>query len=120
MKKLVTFTLIGTMACVAPALADVNADSNKINADVAAIQKDNDALAKDLAALKKDRDAKAAAKANGQYGKQAADSVAIGADQTAIGEKKVEKNVDTKILTHDQNQMNNDVNNVKTDPTANQ
>ncbi len=111
MKKLITtVALLSAFALAAPVFAqtDVKDDAQNVESDANAVNKDNSALSKDQATLQKNRDAKAADKANGNYGKQAVDSVKIGADQTAIGEKKAEKSVDKKILTHHQKELNED------------
>jgi hypothetical protein len=109
MKKLITITAITTLMAASSAFADtVPNDQADVQADVGAIHKDNAALNKDRDSLAKDRAAKADDKANENYGHQAKDSVAIGVDQTAIGEKKVEKNVDQKILNHHQNELDKD------------
>jgi len=110
MKKLITITLIGAVAVVSPAIANnVQDNSQAIQADIDAIHKDNDALRKDMDKLDQDRGAKASAKANGEYGKQAGKSLAIGADQVAIDEKKAEKKADQDVLKHHQKQMNEEI-----------
>jgi len=113
MKNLVKMTMFGTMfsvlATVNPAFADsVQSDQQKVQADQGAISKDDQAMSKDNDALAKDRAAKADAKANGNYDKQAGASMAIGVDQAAIGEKKMEKSADQKILEHHQKELNAD------------
>jgi len=111
MKKLATIILVGAFAAATPALADsAQENSQDIQADIDAIHKDNEALRKDMDKLDKDRGAKASAKANKDYGTQAEKSLAIGADKTAIHEKKAEKKVDQKILKHHQEEMNESIN----------
>jgi hypothetical protein len=111
MKKSALTILIGVIAIASPAAADtVQENSQKIQADIDAIHKDNDALRNDLDQLEKDRNTKLSAKATGDYGKQAAASVAIGADKVAIDEKKAEKSVDKSILKHHQNELNDKIN----------
>lgn len=107
MKKIITIALIGAFAISHPAFAQSQNDEN-VKADVQALDKDNKALDKDQNTLAKDRAAKAADKINDNSGKQAVDSVKIGAVQSAIGEKKVEKDADEKILTHDKNETKKD------------
>jgi len=109
MKKFSTLILIGAFSAASPAFADsVQEDRQDLQADINAIHKDNEALRKDLDKLDKDRAAKSIDKANNNYGKQAGDSVAIGADKTAINEKKAEKKVDQKILEHHKKELNED------------
>ena len=99
MKKIITtLALIGSLTAIAPAFAATDAD---VAEDQGAVAKDNGAIAKDNADIKKDQALKANAKANGNYGKQAVDSTAIGIDRTVKGEKTTEKAADKKILNHD-------------------
>jgi hypothetical protein len=95
MKKIATLALISVISLSTPAFAQSQNDQD-IKSDVGAINKDNAALQKDQNALAANRAAKAADKANGSYGKQAVDSVKIGADQTAIAEKNAETGADKK------------------------
>jgi len=99
MNKLVTMTLLCTVAFTSPVFAQT-ANDQDIKSDVGAINKDNTALSKDNADIATDRAKKAADKANGNYGKQAVDSMAIGADKTVKQEKVTEKDADQKILQH--------------------
>lgn len=119
MNKLTMYTLAYLMAANAPAFGATTAeDHQKIQADLDAIDKDNAALRKDYDALEKDRGEKADAKANGDYGKQAGNSLEIGADKTAIQEKKAEKKVDEKILEHHKNKLAKDQDNLDNDAPA--
>jgi len=99
MKKLITFAVISAVAVATPAFAQSKNDED-IKSDVQAIDKDNAAIQKDKDNLANNRAAKTADKQNEDYGKQAVDSVKIGADKAAIAEKKTEKHVDKKILKH--------------------
>ena len=105
MQKLFSLALIGALSLTGAAYAQDQAD---INADVGAIHKDNAALSKDQQRIEKDRADKEAAKAHGDAATQAGKSVAIGADQTMKGEKKVEKSIDQKILEHHENDVDAD------------
>jgi len=107
MKKIITLTLTGVLAIANPAFAQSQNDEN-IKSDVNAIDKDNAALQKDHDTLARNRAAKAADKANGDYGKQAVDSVKIGANKATIDEKQAEKSADTKILKHHKNEVSED------------
>ena len=104
MKNAIILAVIGTFTLATPVYAQ-SANDEKIKADVQALDKDNLALKKDQVILDRDRAAKAADKASGNTGKQAVDSVKIGAVQTAIEEKKLEKEIDEKILEHHKNEM---------------
>jgi len=107
MKNLATIVLISAISAATPAFAASIADKEKdVQEDIDAIRKDNIALQKDMDKLDRDRGAKAEAKANDEYGKEAADSIAIGADKAAIAEKKAEKKTDQAILEHHQKQLN--------------
>jgi len=107
MNKIITLAVISTLAIASIAHAQTQ-NEEAIKADVQALDKDNAALAKDQKTLEKDRAAKADDKANGDTGKQAEDSVKIGAVKTAIEEKKVEKDADEKILAHHKEEMKKD------------
>jgi hypothetical protein len=107
MKKFIAIALIGAFAVAHPAFAQSQNDE-AIKADVQALDKDNAALEKDKDTLAKDRAAKAVDTANHESGKQAVDSVKIGAVDTAIAEKKIEKSVDEKILAHHKEAMKKD------------
>jgi hypothetical protein len=107
MKKIITIALIGAFVVAHPVLAQTP-NEEAIKADVQALDKDNAALAKDQKILAKDRAAKATDKANDDNGKQAVDSIKIGAVETAIGEKKAEKATDEKILAHHKDEMKKD------------
>jgi hypothetical protein len=103
MRKLTTIALISAITFAGPVLAQTAAqdqDRQDIQSDKNAIHKDNRALGKDQSELNNDRAVKATDKANGNYGKQAEDSAAIGADKTKIQEKQAEKSGDKKILKH--------------------
>jgi hypothetical protein len=116
MKTISTLIFISVFAVTTPAIADsIQENSQDIQADINAIHKDNEALRRDLDKLEKDRSVKASAKANNEYGKQAEKSLAIGADKTAIEEKKAEKKADQKILEHHQEEMNENINAEKQD-----
>lgn len=101
---------ISALFCIAvPAVAQSTYSSQTqqaqdVQSDANAIHKDNAAIANDQANLQKNRMAKQVDKINGDSGKQAIDSTKIGANQAAISEKKSEKDVDQRILTHDQQQ----------------
>ena len=104
MKNVIATLMMGAALCVAaPAFAD---SADDVKSDMGAINKDKAALGKDNADLANDRAAKAKAKANNDYGSQAGNSVAVGADHVVKGEKQVEKSVDKKILTQHQEQLN--------------
>jgi hypothetical protein len=107
--KFATITLVGLFAAATPAWADnIADDARDVQADRAAIAKDNAALQKDQEKLARHRAEKANAEARGDYGNQAAASAKIGADQTAIAEKRVEKKADKKILQHHKEELNED------------
>jgi len=120
MKKLITLTLITAFAVATPALAigfgslalaadsSEQTDQQDVQSDRGAIRKDNQALGNDENNLQNNRDAKAADKANGNYCKQAVDSTKIGANHAAIGEKKMEKHADKKILHHHKKELRED------------
>jgi len=107
MKKIITLACIGALAVTHPAFAQTQNEEN-VKADTQALDKDNKALEKDHDTLARDRAAKAADKVNDENGKQAVDSVKIGAVGTAIGEKNLEKDADEKILAHDKAKMKKD------------
>lgn len=100
MKKLATLAVIGVLAAGTPAFATthdsvdaaVDAHSNS-----AAIAKDHNANMKDHTRLKSHQAAKAHAKATGDTATQAEESVKIGADRAAIGEKNAETSADQSI-----------------------
>ena len=79
-----------------------------IDADKGAIAKDNAAIAKQKSNIAVNRVEKKAAKVKGNPADQASQSVQIGANKAAIDEKTAEKNVDTKILQHDEKEMQED------------
>ena len=107
MKKptLMALALISAVAIAAP-IAYANTTPADVQADMAAIAKDNAALKKDQATLRHDRMAKAQDKATDDTAQQAVDSTKIGATQSAIAEKKAEKNVDVNTLQDDKANMN--------------
>jgi len=110
MKKIIAITLVSIVAMTGAVYAQSVTDE-KVKADVQALDKDNAALAKDRQVLATDRAAKADDKANDDSGKQAVDSMKIGAVKTTIEEKKTERDIDKKILAHDKAEMNkNDAN----------
>jgi hypothetical protein len=100
--KNTTFTalvLAGAFMIAAPAAYAATADD--ISSDNAAISKDNTALKKDHKVTQQNRAAKAADKANDDYGKQAVDSVKLGANHATRDEKTTEKSVDKSIKQND-------------------
>jgi len=101
MKKVVFVVLAGFFLVATPVFAQTNSD---VQSDVQAERKDNAALSKDQANLAANRAAKAHAKATGSSVDQAVDSVKIGANQSAISEKKTEKGADQQITDHDTEQ----------------
>ena len=102
-KTLVVAAILFSIAV--PAVAESYVDkADDVHSDTLAIQKDNTALAYDKQNLKHNRAAKAVDKINGDSSQQAIDSAKIGANQTAIEEKKTEKNVDKRVLNHDEQQ----------------
>jgi len=108
-----TFTLLVIIAGIAtgaPAIADRGAkdDAQDIQGDLNAINKDDVALQNDREKLRNDRAAKAADKVSGDTAKQAADSLRIGADLTAIAEKKAERKIAREKLDHDEKELHED------------
>ncbi len=106
MKKAVLFAL-GLLFCLtAPSFAQsyMDSKSSDVQSDAAAIHKDNVAIGHDETNLAVNRAKKARAKANGDTTEQALDSVKIGANRSAISEKKTEKDVDRNIMNHDEQQ----------------
>ncbi|MDP9127786.1 MAG: hypothetical protein M3N08_05970 [Pseudomonadota bacterium] len=103
MKKASILALLTAVVISIPACADSSRD---VDADARAVHKDNHALAKDNVELAKDRAQKAQDKANGNWGGQAVDSMAIGVDHTLRGEKGAEKSLDKKILHNDTTEVN--------------
>ncbi len=111
MHKLTFTLLLGTALVASQSFTQTNEvqqDRQDVQSDVGAVQKDDAALNKDQNKLDSDRAAKAADKANGDYGSQAAHSAAIGADKTMIGEKNAEKSTDQKILKHHKKKLQKD------------
>jgi len=106
MKKLTLMTaaVAGVLMISAQVYA---ATSDDIQSDNAAISKDSAAISKDKSVTRHNRAAKAADKANDNYGKQALDSTKIGANQLTTSEKKTEKSVDTGIKQDDKQNLNN-------------
>ena len=101
MKKVALIALLGAACIAAPAFARTAAEIEAdIKASKEAIAKDEASLKKYEAELAKDRAEKADAKANDQYGKQAKESVEIGADKAMIKAKQAEKKFDEKRLEH--------------------
>jgi len=96
------------LATPVAAQTTVDKDAQSIREDEGAINKDNAAIQNDKDKLARERADKAADKANGEYGKQAVDSVKIGGTKTAKKEKKMERDADNKILNHDRNELNED------------
>ena len=109
-KAFTLLTAIAGIAIATPSFADndVKDDKQDIQGDINAINKDDVALQQHRETLRNDRAAKAADKANGDTAKQAADSVRIGADLTAIAEKKAERKVYREKLEHDEKELNED------------
>ena len=103
MTKLLALTTIAVLATASAAFA---ADSSDINSDQNAIAKDNSAIANQNNNIAQNRAKKAYDKANDNNASQAVDSTKIGANQLTKTEKKGEKNVDQRILNHDQNNQN--------------
>jgi hypothetical protein len=104
MRKSTALALIGALAIANPAFARTTAEIEAdIKASKEAIAKDEADLQKYEAELEKDRAQKAAAKSNKEYGKQAKESVEIGADKAMIKAKQAEKKIDEKILERDMN-----------------
>ncbi len=103
MKK-AAIVVMGIFFCIAaPSFAQSYADSKAqdLSADANAEAKDNTAIAKDKSTIAQNRAAKARAKANGDLGAQAVDSVKLGANHAATTEKQSEKDMDKQITTHD-------------------
>lgn len=101
MKKAAVLTLAVLLGFAVPAFADTALEkADDISSDAGAIHKDNAAISHDQSNLAANRAAKARHKANGDWGNQAVDSVKIGANKSAISEKKTEKDVDHEILEH--------------------
>jgi hypothetical protein len=107
MKKIITIALIGTFSITSPLYAQSQNDEN-IKTDVQNLDKDNQALQEKNDNLNKDRAAKAIDKANDENGKQAVDSVKIGADKVGIEAKTLEKNMDEKTLADHKANINQD------------
>lgn len=74
---------------------------DEVKADHGAIAKDNAAIGKQEENLEVNRAEKAKAKAEGNYARQASESVQIGANKAVMSGKKAEKHVDQKILEKD-------------------
>lgn len=98
-----TTALVLSALMASPAIAAVT-DAD-LQADQRAIAKDNAALARDKARLAHHRAEKAHAKATRNYSEQAAASTKIGADKAAINEKRAERNVDQRIMRHDEDEV---------------
>ena len=98
MKKLVTISLVSAALVSGTAFAATHED---VKADVKAIHKDNAAIEKQDDNIAENRAEKAKAKAEGDVVDQASESAQIGANKTVKAAKKVEKNLDEKILDHD-------------------
>ena len=100
--KQLTYSFLLTLsfgAFLTPAFADGTPAG--VAVDVSTVQKDNQSLEKTDQDLAKDRAAKAQDKANGNLGKQAVDSVRIGADKVGRSAKQTEKTHDEKVLNSD-------------------
>ena len=94
-----TIALTSMFAFAAPVFAQTQNDE-AIKADVQSLDKDNANIHSGENTLAHNRAAKAADKVNGDAGKQAVDSLKIGADKAGIEAQKVKKDVDEKILAH--------------------
>lgn len=103
MKK-TAFLFAAVLLTATPVLAQttVNADASvDTHSNSAAIAKDKAANRKDHARLHSHQAAKAMDKATDSPAAQAEDSVKIGADRAAIGEKNVETSIDSSIKNND-------------------
>lgn len=98
-KKIAFMAAFCSLALPGMVYAQTQNEEN-IKADVNALDKDNAALHEQHKKLSQDRAAKEQDKASGSYGKQAVDSMKIGADKAAIGEKETERDIHKKILKH--------------------
>ncbi len=105
--KQTTLALALTTALIISAPLAYAATTDDVQSDNAAISKDSTAISKDKSVTRHNRAAKAADKANDNYGKQALDSTKIGANQLTTSEKKTEKSVDTGIKQDDKQNLNN-------------
>ncbi len=99
MNKVLTLAAVTLLATGSAAFA---VDSSDISADKGAIAKDKTAIAKQNNNIAENRAEKEAAKANGDYGNQASESLQIGANKTVKTLKKGEKQIDEKILDEHQ------------------
>ena len=105
MKKATLIAVSALFSITLPALAESYADkSQDIQSDQQAIHKDNTAISHDNQNMRDNRASKAADKAKGDSGQQAVDSVKIESNKAALAEKKTEKDVDQRVLAHDEQQ----------------
>jgi hypothetical protein len=111
MNRLAVFLLLCAFSLTAVLATAENVDDieRAIQADIEALRRDSEALKRDMEQLNMHRAAKANAKANKEYGKQAGASLAIGADHTAITAKKAEVAIDEKLLDHHRKKLNKEL-----------
>ena len=110
-KTLTLFTTIAAITFASSAFAAAEAvqdDKDDIQGDINSIGQNDVDLQKHRHELRIDRAAKAADKVNGDTAKQAADSVRIGADLTAIAAKKLERKANREKLDHDEKELHED------------
>jgi hypothetical protein len=102
MKKLLAIAATTVLAWSLPAHADTPAENEQeIQEGVQKLRQDDAEIARKERELKELRANKAAAKARGDYGTQAKESVKIGGKQAAIGAKKAKRRVDREFLEKD-------------------
>jgi len=103
MKKYMYIALANVSLLAAAAYADTT--PGDVTSDKGAIHKDNADIAHQNNNIAVNRREKAAAKANDNPIDQASQSAQIGANKAMRSEKDIEKDVDQKILKHDQKNL---------------